>query len=1024
MSLLLFITFYGQEKYSKVRVFADQNEIVSLMSEGIDMENIGGKPGFYIDIELNSTELNKVNKLNLDYEILIDDVTTFYQERYSKSLADFGKSTKGILYTTPDNFNFGSMGGFLTLDEIYAELDEMVSLFPNLITPKYIIGNSQTIEGRDMYAVKISDNPTVDESEAEVLYTSLTHAREPAAMQALIWYMWYLLENYGTDDEITYLIDNLEMYFVPVVNPDGYEYNYQQNPSGGGMWRKNMKDNNGGGFSEYYDGVDLNRNFGYQWGYDDNGSSPDPSSLTYRGTSAFSEPETQILRDFTNEHEFLLAHNHHTYSDLIIIPWGYEEIHTPDDDFLRTSANLMASENGYTVGQGWEILYTVNGDANDWMYGEQSSKPKIFAYTQETGSGSDGFWPSQDRIIPLCEESYLSNLYLARFATAYIEISDNTPQYISRTGDIEFNLKRMGISGNGSYSVMIDPDPTVFSQLGDSYLIQLNEPLDSESGLISYILSDDIEYGDEFSFTITVSQGDYIVSKVFTKSYYEVEVLMEDNGDNLDNWSTSSWSTTDESSHSPEFSITDSEGSNYPDNANNAITLSEAIDLTNIENPSLNFWAKWSIESNWDYVQLLISTDDGSTWTPMETDHTEAGEGSFQPTGEPVYDGNSSWVEEIIDLSDYIGESVLFKFELHSDGYVNEDGFYFDDFSIISTLASPVAASLIVEDGCGENTGTATIFSTQSGNQTFYLKDESGNTLDQCTGEGSLYSFLNLPDGLYRAQVEFEGDFSTMTDVQEIVNAFEEPTDPDTAYTDNSDLCMGESAILTFEGGSGGEFVWYAGVCGCDIAGYGNNVVVYPTQTTEYNGRWENGCGGSIPVKVLIFVSKEISIQTHPEDIQANYGETVSFTVSASGDNLNYQWRKNTQDILGANESSYEIINFGASDEGSYDVVITNACGSETSEAAILSSSVSVSTSTDKNIELFPNPSSGSFTIRFPENVENGEILISDMTGKTVLIKEIYTGQNELRFTEFKQGIYLIKISFNDHQYISKLIIK
>jgi len=166
-----------------------------------------------------------------------------------------------------------------------AELDEMTNLYPNLISAKYTIGNTQTIEGRDVYAIKISDNPGINEDEPEVLYTALIHAREPAAMQQLIWYMWYLLENYGTNDEITYLVDNLEMYFVPVVNPDGYEYNHSTDPNGGGMWRKNKRDNNGGGFSEYNDGVDLNRNFGYNWGYDDSGSSPDPTSQTYRGTA-------------------------------------------------------------------------------------------------------------------------------------------------------------------------------------------------------------------------------------------------------------------------------------------------------------------------------------------------------------------------------------------------------------------------------------------------------------------------------------------------------------------------------------------------------------------------------------------------------------------------------------------------------------------------------------------------------------------------------------------------------------------
>src|SRR6185503_2455375 len=108
-----------------------------------------------------------------------------------------------------------------------------------------------------------------------------------------------LLENYNTNPEVKYLIDNLEMYFVPVVNPDGYIYNETTNPNGGGMWRKNRRDNLDG---EY--GVDLNRNYGYNWGYDNNGSDPNTASDTYRGDTSFSEPETQNLKNFCNARQF------------------------------------------------------------------------------------------------------------------------------------------------------------------------------------------------------------------------------------------------------------------------------------------------------------------------------------------------------------------------------------------------------------------------------------------------------------------------------------------------------------------------------------------------------------------------------------------------------------------------------------------------------------------------------------------------------------------------------------------------
>ncbi len=755
LSIFIGIQLNAQQKYSKVRVFADKQETTKIKQLGIDLENISGKPGIFIDMELSENEIKKLSDNNIKYEVLINDMSKFYRERYEKSALKNKSSLKGINYETPVNFNFGSMGGFLTLDEVMAELDDMTTQYPNLITAKFTIGNTQTIEGRYIYAIKISDNPNVNEDEPEVLYTSLIHAREPESMQQLIWYMWYLLENYGTNDEITYLVDNLQMYFVPVINPDSYEYNHTTDPSGGGMWRKNKRDNNGGGFSEYYDGVDLNRNWGYNWGFDNAGSSPDETSQTYRGTSAFSEPETQIIRNFTNEHEFLLAHNHHTYSNLIIIPWGYQEgLHAPDDDFLRTSANFMASENGYTVGQGWEILYVVNGDANDWMYGEQVSKPKIMAYTQETGGGTDGFWPSQSRIIPLCEESYLSNLYLARFATSFAELTDKSPNYINKTGYLKFNLKRMGLSGDGEYTLAITPDNSVFSSVGNALNINLASALEDKTDSISYSLSNDISYGDEFSYTVTVTSGNYSVSKEFTKSYFETEIIIEDSGDDLNNWTSANWTVTDATYNSPNNSITDSEGGNYSDNTNSSITLTNPIDLTDVQNPQLSFFAKWSIENNWDYVQLLISTNNGSTWVPVTTNHTNIGTGSFQPTGEPLFDASSSWIENYVDLNPYINQSIKFRFELHSDGGVTADGFYFDDFSISSVLPEP---SIITKNKTksfkvypNPSNGDFYVELKDISNANIIITDIAGKILyNKQNIKQSTYNFQNYSKGIY-----------------------------------------------------------------------------------------------------------------------------------------------------------------------------------------------------------------------------------------------------------------------------------
>ena len=159
--------------------------------------------------------------------------------------------------------------------------------------------------------------------------------------------------------------------------------------------------------------MDLNRNYGYEWGYDNEGSSINPLSETYRGTTPFSEPETRAVRNFCNEHQFQLALNYHTHGDLLVHPWSYSDSYTPDHETFNNMARAMNTENNYQAGTTSETVgYAVNGDSDDWMYGEQSSKPAILAFTPEVGA-SGGFWPTEDQIIPNAQKTLLMNLRTA-----------------------------------------------------------------------------------------------------------------------------------------------------------------------------------------------------------------------------------------------------------------------------------------------------------------------------------------------------------------------------------------------------------------------------------------------------------------------------------------------------------------------------------------------------------------------------------------------------------------------------------
>ncbi|EPB65909.1 zinc carboxypeptidase, partial [Ancylostoma ceylanicum] len=222
------------------------------------------------------------------------------------------------------------------------ELDKMATLYPHLISVKAPIHTFLTWENRPIYHVLISDHPTTDDGDPKVLYSALHHAREPLSMSQLIYYMWYLLENYETSAEVKYLVDNTQLFFVPCVNPDGYIYNETTNPNGGGMHRKNRNPAVG----TTNKGVDINRNYGYGWGT--TGVSTNQNNDTYPGTAAFSEPETQAMRWLVQNHRIQSALNAHTYGDMLLFPIGRTTSEYADhhDYFLALSAHLT-QYNGY-----------------------------------------------------------------------------------------------------------------------------------------------------------------------------------------------------------------------------------------------------------------------------------------------------------------------------------------------------------------------------------------------------------------------------------------------------------------------------------------------------------------------------------------------------------------------------------------------------------------------------------------------------------------------------------------------------
>ena len=691
------------QTHSKVKIFGTDTELNQLRNQGLPMDHGLRKPGYFFVSDFSASELDIIKASGLKYEVMIEDIGAHYADHaHEHSPRSGGRDACDVasnpVVPVPADFSLGSMGGFLTYQEFLNHLDTMAAKYPNLITARAPIDTFQTHEGRPIYWLRISDNPTMNESEPEVLYTSVHHAREPGSLAQIIFYMYHVLENYGTDPEITYIVDNTEMYFVPMINPDGYIFNEVNDPNGGGLWRKNRRNNGDGTF-----GVDLNRNYGYNWGLDNTGSSPVTSSNTYRGPAPFSEPETQAVKWFAENHNFEIALNYHTFGNLLIYPWGYgASIFTPDSAQFVEYAEFMTQENNYLHGTGDQTVgYVVNGDSDDWMYGEQTTKNKILSCTPEVGSGNEGFWPNSSSIIPQGQANVRQNLNMALLVGNYARVDDASPSGIDQlTGYFNFDIKRLGMQ-QGTFTVSINPVGTEISSVGSPVVFNGMNLLESRTDSISFSLDPAIQNGQTVTYELIVDNGSYAQTQTITKTYGQAMVAFADDANTTNNWDNSFWGVSTTTFYTPSGSITDSPVGPYSNNDFNPLTLNSnaAIDLTDAMSATVKFWAKWDIEAGFDYAQVQGSTD-GTNWAPLCGNYTVLGNNN-QDQGQPLYDGESDWVYEEMKVNDFVGGPLMLRFVMVSDNFVTGDGFYFDDLVVEMIEDSTVSAQYDLNDPFG-----------------------------------------------------------------------------------------------------------------------------------------------------------------------------------------------------------------------------------------------------------------------------------------------------------------------------------
>jgi murein tripeptide amidase MpaA len=348
---------------------------------------------------------------------------------------------------------------YRSYEEVRDALAQLQDARPGIARIIDDLGTSE--EGRLIRAIKISDNPGIEEkSEPDILIIGGHHAREWISIEVTLRIAEYLVNHYD-DADIKTLVDGREIWIIPLLNPDGYVYSGNGDPSSDPAncsslinhygsrrcWRKDRRDLP----SSIFFGVDLNRNYGFKFGYDDIGSTGNFWRYEYRGEEAFSEAGTKAVKDLVEAHEvarhipdgaggaprFTTILSYHSYSQVILYPWSYKKESSPQDAppdraafkfIAERMGELIEAMNGneYIAGTGPERLcYTANGELTDWAYGEKG----IWAFTIELPpkteriigadgicrlqGGGDGFLLSEDQIDPTFRENLPAALFLA-----------------------------------------------------------------------------------------------------------------------------------------------------------------------------------------------------------------------------------------------------------------------------------------------------------------------------------------------------------------------------------------------------------------------------------------------------------------------------------------------------------------------------------------------------------------------------------------------------------------------------------
>jgi len=409
--------------------------------------------GQYLLIITDDEQLTKVRERGLETEV---------------TWTNLNEKFHALTGVNPDDLDLPqNFGYYFTYWEMRDSVSVLAAAYPEICS---LFSIGMTHQGREILCLKISDNVTMEEGEPACFFNGSTHGNEPMGTSIVMAFVDEILSSYGSDPVSTWLVDNREIYLVPILNPDCSVF-CSDSAGANIYWRKNRRI-----VQSPYIGVDPSRNHGYRWGWDNIGSSPNPQNHAYRGPYPWSDAEATAARDLEAAHQFRTQQDFHCFGGYNAYPWTYTYAAPPEQALLQEIVDTFQLYNSYAdslTGQGSYVLYLANGTQIDWEFSDTADKFVTYAFTIEADTWFWACWNDSVLYRLECERNVPTLYYLTRVAGVYFNPVSVT---VNDT-----------VLGNSSGQL----DPGENANLWLTIRNQAVHPLDSAYGINAQLFSED-----------------------------------------------------------------------------------------------------------------------------------------------------------------------------------------------------------------------------------------------------------------------------------------------------------------------------------------------------------------------------------------------------------------------------------------------------------------------------------------------------------------------------------------------------